>query len=187
MKALMKRRNTREHGRYRFLSFAILISVGAVIAGCAENGAVEITGGDQQLANEGSAAYLDRISSMKTISENQAFHGILLLMNSEDPHGTFESRVKELLSRDIARRSWDFSADRPLRRGRMAYLVCRLCGIEGGVVMRLVGPNERYCLRELKYKGIVRNSSPSGIVSGFEFAAVLARADTYMNEGGPAK
>lgn len=132
--------------------------------------------------DEGSPAFLDRVSSQPTVRQNDAFRGILLL-TGQDQARDFRQRVEALADRGLVDRQWTFDADRPLTRGRLAYMVCRACRIRGGVMMHLAGPTQRYCLRELQYLGMMAPGTLMAPVTGMEFIAVLARADAYLRTG----
>ena len=133
---------------------------------------------------ESSAGYLDRMASQQTVSENDALRGILLLSDGKDASETFAQRVRTLVERQVAGRSWSFRSDRPITRGKLAYMVYQSCKMSGGVILALTGPSPRYCLRELQYQGFVTQESPVyGQVTGMEFVAILTRADTYLETG----
>lgn len=151
-------------------------------AGCGQPGRID--GPAAKLPpGESSPAYLDRVASGKTVSENDAARGILLLLDGQDPAGTFQQRVEALRARGIVDASWDFQADRDLTRGKLAYMIWRACKLPGGVTLTLAGPSQRYCLRELQYRGFMAEGTMFTPVSGMEFLAVLTRADHYLQTG----
>lgn len=153
-----------------------------LLGGCAQPGAV--TGAGAVLPEDaGSAGYLDRISSRPQVSENDAFRGMLYLLEGEDAQQTFAQRVAELRDRDVVSGGWDFQADRPLSRGKLAYMIYQACDVPGGVTLTLFGPSPRYCLRELQYRGMMTAGSSFGPVTGTELVAVLSRADAYLQTG----
>ena len=143
-----------------------------------------ITGGDATgPADENSAEYLDRISTQGEVTENDACSGMLLLLGGEDQAGTFAKRVESLKQRKLVSPSWEHNASRALTRGRLAYMICQACKIDGGIILRLFGPSERYCLRELQYMEMMGTGTDYGQVSGMELVAVLTRADVYIRTG----
>jgi len=172
--------------RYRTIRFLILpvatITIGILNSGCA-GGTGEIHGGNKRLEEENEIVFIHRVASAGVVNENEALRGMLLMLDGKDECGDFSERIEKLASRGVVDKSWSFNADGTLTRGRMANMVCRACRIQGGWMMRLAGPTDRYCLRELMYKGIVINSSQSGEVSGAEFVAVLTRAKSYIETG----
>jgi len=134
-------------------------------------------------ADESSAEYLDRISSQTSVSENDAMRGILLLLDGKDSAGGFAERLRILRQRGIVPARWDCRPQRPLSRGRMAYMIYQACKVPGGVMLTLIGPTQRYCLRELQYREIIGPGAMYVDVGGMEFQAVLSRADHYLETG----
>jgi hypothetical protein len=55
--------------------------------------------------------------------------------------------------------------------------------MRGGVILTLSGPSQRYCLRELQFRGFVSPGLPYTPVGGMEFVAVLNRAEVYRRTG----
>ncbi len=134
--------------------------------------------------DEGSAGYLDRIASQETVSQDDAMRGILMLLDGQDEAETFAQRVSKLRQRGIVPESWDSRGDRPITRGKMAYMVYQAANVPGGVTLTLLGPSQRYCLRELQYQGFITEESAwYGEVTGMEFVAILTRADAFMETG----
>jgi hypothetical protein len=127
---------------------------------------------------ENSAAFLDRMSSQDTVTENDAMRGVLML-DGGDKTNTFKQRVDLLVDKKILDPKGSYDASRELSRGKLASMICRACGLSGGLILRLTGPSERYCLRELQYRQMMTQGSASTKVSGMEFASVLTRAEIY--------
>jgi hypothetical protein len=165
--------------RHMMAALALALAAG----GCAR-GPGQINGGQATLpADDGSAGYLDRVSSVPTVSENDAARGILLLLEADDAGHTFAQRIETLRQRGVVGASWDMDANRPVTRGRLAYMIYTACDLRGGVINELAGPTRRYCLRELVFLGMMPEGSAAGRVSGMEMVAALTRADVYRREG----
>ena len=161
---------------------AALLSWGMLGTGCAQPG--QIVGGDQTLpAEEGSPGFLDRISSLEAVTENDAMRGILYLLDGKDDAEGFQQRVEKLRSRSVVSARWDYRADRAVSKGRLAYMIYQAAKMRGGVTLTLFGPSERYCLRELQFQGVISSGLPYTAVTGLEFVAILTRADTYIETG----
>jgi len=141
-----------------------------------------IANGQTALPKEDSAAYLDRISSRPTVTEADALAGIFLMLD-EPPKATFGEAVKALVGRKIADARWDFQAGREMVRGKVAYMIYQTCKIRGGLTLTLAGPSQRYCLRELQYRGFMTPGPVYNIVTGMEYVAILARADELRQTG----
>ena len=141
-----------------------------------------VVGGQMKLADSDSAAYLDRTSSQPTVTEAQALNGLLLMLG-EKADMSFEQAVALVKQRKIADACWDFQADRPVTRGRVAYMIYQACRLPGGLTLTLTGPSQRYCLRELQYQGFMSQGLPYNTVTGLEYVSVLTRADEYRQTG----
>ncbi|MHC4716703.1 MAG: hypothetical protein ACYS5V_07025 [Planctomycetota bacterium] len=150
-------------------------------AGCAQPGSV--AGGQTPLPTTNSAAFLDDLSSQATVTEAQAFRGVLLVLG-QDRKMSFAQAVKALTDAGIVPEAWDFQADRPITRGKLAYMFYQACNMRGGLTLTLTGPSRRYCLRELQYRGFMAPGLPYNRVTGMEFIAVLTRADELRQTGG---
>ena len=161
-----------------FLSVTIL-----VMASCqTTDNQPQVQGGDVKLANVDSAIYLDAISSMPTVSEAEAFKGVLLVL--DEPHkATFAEVVTVLQERKIISPNWDFQAGRPITKGKIAYMTYQSCGLKGGLTLQLTGPSQRYCLKELQYRGLLSPGVTYNIVTGMEFLAILGRIDEFRQTG----
>jgi len=57
--------------------------------------------------------------------------------------------------------------------------------IKGGLMLHIIGPNERYCLRELRYINLLPPSSENQTFSGLELVGVIGRFEDYQR-GNPA-
>jgi hypothetical protein len=160
----------------------MILAAMATAGGCAQAGRIEAA--DAVLpAGEGSAGFLDRMSSQEHATENDAFRAMLYLLDGKDELESFRQRVESLSQRGVVSSGWDFGADRPLTRGKLAYMVYQVCKVPGGLTLTLFGPSQRYCLRELQYRGMMGRGSMFGSVSGMELVAVLTRADAYLQTG----
>jgi len=118
------------------------------------------------------------MSSLDTVTENDAMRGMLMLEGGDNTK-TFRQRIEALVKSQVLDPKGDYDADRTLTRGRLAYMACRSCKLSGGLILRVAGPSERYCLRELQYRSMMTEGSGSTAISGMEFTSVLTRTDIY--------
>ena len=163
-----------------FLAAAVLA---AGMMGCSQQ-AITVSGGEETLpAKEGSPAFLDRLSSQTSVSENDAYRGVLMLVDGEDTSETFRERAERLAATGTAARIWKHDANRSITRGKVAFMICKICKIRGGVIMHLAGATQRYCVRELQYMEMMGPGTPLSPVTGLEFVALLTRADVYRKTG----
>ena len=172
----------------RILCAAAVVVVGlGLTVGC-NSANLQVAGPGAALpAEESSAAYLYRVSSATTVSENDAFRGVLLLLDGKDDAQTFEQRAAKLRQRNIIDKTWDCAASRPLSKGKLAYVVYQATKFSGGVVLAItqpiLGPTQRYCLRELQFREMMSDGLMTTPVTGVELVSVLGRADTYIRTG----
>jgi hypothetical protein len=164
--------------------YALLVVAACCVAagGCCGGGAV-LSGQATLPAGESSSAFLDRVSSSPTVSENNAFRGVLMLLDGTDSNETFAQRVEALEARGIVRPCWNFDADRPVTKGRLAYMIYKAANVPGGVTLTLFGPSEWYCLKELQYQGFMTPGAVYADVTGMQYVGVLNRTDGYMQTG----
>lgn len=167
------------------LTAAFFAAILVVLVGCdAPMGTVAGKGSPVALpAEEDSAAYLDRLSSQNTVSENDAMRGVLLLLDGKDEASSFEQRREKLAERGVVSGTWNFQKDRPITRGKFAYMIFQATKLPGGLILTVGGPNQRYCLRELTYRQFMAQGFILAPVTGMEYVGVLTRADTYVRTG----
>ncbi len=178
-------------------STIIALLAAAFAGGCTQAGKV-VAPQAMLPAGEESPEFLDRVSSEKHVSENDAMRGVLMLIRGRDESASFADRVQSLRSLTVVDPSWDVEANRPITRGRLAYMLYQVLEAPGvlnptpawrsqfrprGVVLTLTGPTQRYCLRELHHEGVFASSIVTTPVTGGEFVAVLGRADAYKKAG----
>ena len=156
-----------------------MLATVAAAGGCAAPG---LTGGQAALPVGNSAELLDKLSGQPTVNQAQAVAAVLMLVDADGPK-TFAEGVAELTRQKIADSQWDFQADLAITRGKLAYMVCQACRIQGGVTLTVTGPSERYCLREMQYRGYMSSGLFYTPVTGMEFVAVMTRADELRRTG----
>lgn len=118
-------------------------------------------------------------------SNDEAFHGLLLYTDGEDPAENYEQRVQTLKQRKMLPSRFSAAADDAVKRGDVAVAIVRILDIKGGLTMRVFGPSPRYAVRELTYETIFPPSSPHQTFSGAEFVGIIGRVEDYQR-GDPA-
>jgi hypothetical protein len=168
--------------RAREITVGLAILAASVLGGCAPAG--QLTGPQAKLPlGEESPEFIDRVSSQKVVTENDAMRGILMLVRGQDEKETFQQRVEVLRELEVVDASWDFDSNRPITRGKLAYMLYQAIHVQGGVMLMLTGPSQRYCLREMHYQGLMASDIVATQISGGEYIAILGRADAYKNKG----
>jgi len=156
----------------------VLVAALGLLGGCqaakvAEPLTAELAGNDPQSR----VAFWHTLAERPVVSNDEAWHGLLLLVDDQDPAEDYAGRVEQLKSRDMLPAGFDRPADEAVRRGDLAIAICRILKINGGVIMRIIGPIPRYATRELVYREIYQISSPQQTFSGTQFLAVIGRVE----------
>jgi hypothetical protein len=117
----------------------------------------------------------------------EAYRAMLMLAEGDDNYPDFEARRQTLESRGIARTEWNLRPEASIDRGSVAYMVCRIINVRGGINYNLFGRlagvgDRRYAVRELAYLEIMTPAAPYRYITGSELVDVLAKADRYMAE-----
>ena len=163
---------------------AALILMAAMAVGCQSSPGPVLQGQAVLPGGEDSAAFLDRMSSQRRVTQNDAMRGVLLLIdNDKDDNADFAHRAEALRKHHILPEEWTLDASATVTKGQLAYMIYQACHVEGGVTLTLTGPTQRYCLRELQYQQFMTNGTMFDKVTGMEFIAVLQRAQGYLEKG----
>jgi hypothetical protein len=112
-------------------------------------------------------------------SNDEAFHGLLLYADGQDPANDYAGRVKTLKSRKMLPANFDRPADQAVERGPLAVAICRALEIKGGVLLRLTGA-QRYAVRELQFMDLYPPSGPNQTFSGSEYLGIIGRMEDYQ-------
>jgi len=105
----------------------------------------------------------------------------ILVRGSDDLKDAGKCR-DALVEKKIAPAAWGLDAKAPLSKGQLAYMICQACGIKGGVMMRLLGPTQRYCLFECQYLELMQGGADYQFCTGGELVSVIDRSDGYLKK-----
>jgi hypothetical protein len=125
------------------------------------------------------------LAARPVTSNDEAFHGLLLYLDGDDPNADYAARVNAMKSRGLLARGFDRPADEAVSRGTLAVAIARALQIRGGLMMHLTGSNPRYATRELEYLSLYPTSSPGQTFSGGEFLGIMGRVEDWQR-GNPA-
>ena len=125
--------------------------------------------------------------SMVTVAE--AYRAMLILADGDDKYADFDARRSALESRSIARPDWNLRREACIDKGSVAYMVCQIIKLQGGVNFNVLGRltglgDRRYAVRELAYMEIMPPAAPYRYITGGELVDVIAKADRYMQAHG---
>ncbi len=156
------------------------------IAGCSRTSVTFTPSQDHNTLEQ--AEFAHYIAEQPMMTYDQLCRAVLLLADGDESPRSFENRVAELQSRGIARERWSFGAQDVVDRGVLAYMIFRTSNLPGGINTRLSGWTgvgcERYALKEVARKRIIRYGLPYQIPTGGEVMRALARADDYLADHG---
>ena len=160
----------------------------AIFATCASLGCTQTLRVEQADAGEkaGADAFLhDHLQKQSMVTVAEAYRAMLMLADGEDKYTDYDARRSALESRSIARPEWGLRREACIDRGSVAYMVCQIIKLQGGVNFNLFGRltgagDRRYAVRELAYVEIMEPSAPYRYITGSELVDVVAKADRYM-------
>jgi len=128
--------------------------------------------------------FLHTLADRPIASNDEAFHGLVLFMQGNDPAADYPARVAWLRARNMLPAGFAESADHAVERGTLAVALVRALSIKGGLTMSVLGPTQRYAVRELQYLDIYPASSPNQTFKGSEFLSILSKAEEYQKNHG---
>lgn len=164
---------------------ALIVAPGWGLVGCAGPRPTTPPANAAELSDEGFQAYLAEVA---LVTVDEAYRAMLILADGEDGRQTFEERKAELESRGIARAEWNLQPDNVIDVGSVAFMVCRICRIEGGLNRLLFGSwgpgDRRYALRELTYREMIAERVEYQYLTGSDLYSLLQKADRLMEKKG---
>ena len=158
------------------LGLSLLFAAGCQTARVERPLTVELGGNDPEQQLE----FWHRLAEQPVTSNDDAFHGLLLFLDGDDPTGDYAGRVALLRRRGMLPRGFNQPPDRAVERGTLAVALLKALDIDGGLMLRLLGPTPRYAVRELVYLGVYPQSSPQQTFSGTEFLGIIGKAEDYQ-------
>src|SRR6478752_5729546 len=102
-----------------------------------------------------------QLARRPAVSNDEAFHALLLYFAGSDPAKDYPGRIAELKTRKMLPANFDRPANEMIERGVVALAIARGADIKGGVTMQLIGGSERYADRALQYRGLLPAGSPN--------------------------
>jgi hypothetical protein len=168
--------------------FRLAIALAAVLlAGCTKAAWV-----DQPLTRQikgddamSEIRYWHTLADRPVTCNDEAFHGLLMYLDGDDPAKDYPARVTTLKSRGMLPANFDRPANEAVSRGTLAVALVKVLNIKGGATMQLFGPTPRYATRELEFEGVYPPSSPNQTFSGAQFLGIIGKVEDYQR-GNPA-
>lgn len=134
------------------------------------------------MANDADAQinFWHELTDQPVCSNDAAFHGLLLYLDSSDPATDYTSRVAALKARKMLPPDFNQPAEVAIQRGTLAVAICRALQIKGGVTMQFLPFSGRYASRELQFMNLYPPGGPNQTFSGNEYVGVIGRLEDYQ-------
>lgn len=130
----------------------------------------------------------EHLQKQPMVTTAEAYRVMLILADGDDNYDSFEARQQTLEERGIARPQWGLSRDACIDKGSVAYMVCKILKVRGGVNFALFGQigigDRRYALRELAHMDLMPQTASYRYITGGELVDLTLKADRYMVEHG---
>jgi hypothetical protein len=125
------------------------------------------------------------LADQPVTSNDDAFHGLLLYVDQQDPSNTYEERVAAMKGRGMLSANFDEPADQAVSRGTLSVAIAKAINVRGGLLMSLfgatpLGPTPRYATREMVFLDLFPPSSPNQTFSGTEFLGIMGKLEDYQ-------
>lgn len=171
----------RTHGPLTFTAMLSALTLALAVGGCERTIVTYPLETNSPPGDVGAEAqFWSDLGNRTIVSNDEGFHGLLLTEDGIDNTGSYEARVEEAKKRGWVESDWNEPANMAMQRGTLAVAICRLCKIEGGLIMRVLGPTPRYAARELVSMNIMQGTSTElQAISGLEYIAVISKAQDY--------
>lgn len=114
------------------------------------------------------------------VSNNEGLHGLILFLEGQDPHETYDARVSYAKEKGWLPGSFNEPGEMVMQRGTLARAIAKGVDIKGGVMMRVTGGNARYAARELQYLGIMGESTDMQALSGLDYVGVISKVQDWQ-------
>lgn len=115
----------------------------------------------------------------KVTSYDDAFHGLLLFIDSENVPADYPAKVEALQSRGLLPAGFDRPANEAAQRGDVAVVVINLLKPKRGLLATVLPHSPRYASRELQYVGLFPQGSPWQSLTGGQFVSIIGRLEDY--------
>jgi hypothetical protein len=143
-----------------------------------------LTGSVGGNAPEQQMEFWHQLAERPVTSNDEAFHGMLIFTDGQDPASDYAGRVDAMRARRMLPSGFNAPPERAVDRGTLAVAMVRALAIKGGWVMHAFGPSPRYAVKEMQFLNLYPPSSPNQTFSGGEFLAVLSKAEEYQRAHG---
>ncbi len=130
--------------------------------------------------------FWDGLAAQPALCNHDAVHALLLSFGGQakGAKSDWATELKAAQQRGWFKEDADLKPEETARVGMIARVVCIEAKIKGGATMRLLGPDERYAVKELNYMRWLPDMSPGQSISGGQLLAVLSKAEDRIRGTG---
>ncbi len=114
------------------------------------------------------------------VSNDEAFHGVLLMFDGHDDTLSYDKRVEILKEREWLTSGFAEAGDIAMSRGTLSYILVRAMDVKGGVMMFLTSRNHRYSTLELQRLGVMPPGSELMVIDGLDYVGTMSKAQDFM-------
>ena len=161
--------------------FRLLVSIGLLISlvgcGLTERTTVEKSAVVQWPTSDDSLDFWDTLESQSVTTNDDALHGLLLLVQESPPPADWNQRLEAAQRRGWLKTDIKLQAEESARVGMIAVCICHILDVQGGLSMRLMGKIPRYSTRELVHMGLLPGITENEALTGSEFLALIAATE----------
>ncbi len=125
-------------------------------------------------------AFFRTLLDKKKATVSDAARVMVILHTKNRNPATFQQDLQTLRQAGIVPKRWKWTADKPVTCGEVAYMLCKVLGIKGGLTMRVTGITQRYAFRECSFRKLIPPTHQSKHLTGEELVAITAKAERYM-------
>ena len=162
-----------------FILAAVLIGCKAAPVG--KTLAADVSGSDP----DAQLNYWHSLADQPITSNDEAFHGILLYLDTKDDSADYAARVNAMKSRGLLDKNFNEPAEFAVKRGTVAVAMVKILQVKGGLTMHVFGASPRYATRELQFMNLYPPGATWQTFSGNEFLGIIGRMEDYQR-GDPA-
>ena len=162
----------------RALRLSLMASLSALFLACqSQNAKVEKPLTETLAAPASQLDFWHELALRPLVSNDEAFHGLLLYVDGEDPALNYRGRMQLMKWKGMLSEGFDRPENEAVTRGTLAMAATRILNIKGGLTMRVFGPSPRYAVREMQYINLFPESATYQTFSGSQFITFVGRIE----------
>ena len=125
--------------------------------------------------------YLQRLEHQRQARKVDGVYVVMVLLGKQKDFASFPEQFSYLKQNGyFPQYETGSDLNEPLRKGELAFMLCKTLKIKGGVHLRLFGLSERYAFSELIFQGIMPYGNQQEIVTGPELISIFNQSVDYI-------